>query len=696
VVALCWIAVCGPMDPAAVQAQVAVKADPSPAAEGTETQKRAFNLPSLPGDVSEALEDFGRHSKRGAWERAFKSLQKMQEANPNGMVPSSEGFLLSARARLWEALAALPPEGRDAYRIFFDPEAKKLIAEAQGQAEAEKLNKVFSAYFATSVGDQAADRLGDLLFEQGELTKAADCWRAVLQYCPESALPRVRLLTKSAIALARSGRWDEFRVIERTVREKHSGERVTLGGQEVDAGKLLAELAAARKPSPEGLAANSASEFEAAEIELADQAEPLWQFRYFSETTAKMIANAGQDWGGRATVTTMVPPAIVDGSHVLVNLVGHNFCLDLETGKLLWRTAKFHDLGQKFQQNRVFVFPEQFGITAAASRVFCVTPNAQEVGNQNSVFRLTSLNPADGKPVWSSESVNELKSWSFCGQPVATADRLFACGFTQQKPTDLHLVAVQAETGKLLWTALLGTHQVDQRQMYYMRTAQPSLLLHKGNAYVDTHSGALVEVNADTGTMNWGFQYEADVPDTQNWWSYRQTQSLLTVAPPIAIGDTLYFKGMRSQRLYALQLSGPKILWQRPVAKSAMLMAIDGDRILLTGEETESLRLENRALQWSSRVPVGTSMIRPAVTRNRVYQFTPRGIFELDKAAGDVVRTFRGADLGSLGGSVFLTRQAIVTVSNVAVTAYPIRSDKPIGQPTIEKSSDEEESEGGS
>jgi outer membrane protein assembly factor BamB len=695
VLVLLWIAACGPIDQAAVQAQVAVQAIPSPAGEGAQNQKRAFNLPSLPDDVSEALEDFGRNSKRGAWERAFKSLQKMQEANPDGMVPSSEGFLLSARARLWEALAALPPEGKDAYRIFFDPEAKKLIAEAQGQAEAEKLNKVFSTYFATSVGDQAADRLGDLLFEQGELSKAADCWRAVLQYRPESVLPRVRLLTKSAIALARSGRWDDFRAIERTVREKHSGERVTLGGQEVDVGKFLAELAASRKPSPEGLDANSASEFEAAEIELADQAEPLWQFRYFSETTAKMIANAGQEWGGgRATVTTMVPPAVVDGSRLLVNLAGHNFCLDLDSGKLLWRTAKFHDLGQKFQQNRVFVFPEQFGITAAAGRVFCVAPKAQEVGNQNSVFRLASLNPADGKPVWSSESVNELKSWSFCGQPVATADRLFVCAFTQQKPTDLHLIAIQAESGKPLWTTLLGTHQVNQRQMYYIRTAQPSLLLYKGNVYVDTHSGALVEVNADTGTLNWGFQYEADVPDTQNWWGYNQTQSLLTVAPPIAIGDTLYFKGMRSPRLYALQLSGPKILWQRPVAKSAMLMGIDGDRILLTGEETESLRLENRELQWSSRVPIGTSMIRPAVTRNRVYQFTPRGIFELDKAAGDVVRTFRGADLGSLGGSVFLTRQAIVTVSNVAVTAYPIRSGKP--RPTPQISSGEEESEGGS
>jgi hypothetical protein len=74
-------------------------------------------------------------------------------------------------------------------------------------------------------------------------------------------------------------------------------------------------------------------------------------------------------------------------------------------------------------------------------------------------------------------------------------------------------------------------------------------------------------------------------------------------------------------------------------------------------------------------------MSRPAVTRSRLYQFSPRGIFEVDKSSGDVVRTFRGADLGSLGGSLFVTPKMLVTVSNVAVTAYALDRDLATARP---------------
>ncbi len=66
-----------------------------------------------------------------------------------------------------QLLTALSPEGQAAYRLFYDAEAKKLFEEAEGATELKNLERIYSAYFITSVGDNAADRLGDLYFELG-------------------------------------------------------------------------------------------------------------------------------------------------------------------------------------------------------------------------------------------------------------------------------------------------------------------------------------------------------------------------------------------------------------------------------------------------------------------------------------------------------------------------------------------------
>ncbi|HEX7446122.1 MAG TPA: hypothetical protein VF306_01180, partial [Pirellulales bacterium] len=60
-------------------------------------------------------------------------------------------------------------------------------------------------------------------------------------------------------------------------------------------------------------------------------------------------------------------------------------------------------------------------------------------------------------------------------------------------------------------------------------------------------------------------------------------------------------------------------------------------------------------------------------TADRIYQFTSRGIFELDKSNGDTVRLFRGSDLDSLGGVLVGTADQLLSVSNLSVTAYPLR-----------------------
>lgn len=652
-------------------AQVVMVAAPYSAASPNDPQ-RPFNLPSQKAEVSEALAEFHRLGERGAWERAFKELEKVQQAPPSALAPGNDGLWAPTRQLIRQALAEMPPGGKQAYRLFHDADAKVLLDGAKGKEEAEKLAKIFNDHFVTASGDLAADRLGDLYFERGEMDKAAECWQAVIEFRPESAIPRVRLLVKAAIALARAGRWSEFDELRRQVRERHAGESVVLGGKQIPAGQRLDELAgehAKAAPTPR------VEESAAAESDLAlPQGDSLrWQFRLFNAPQAQMLAQAGQNWGwgNQFPVREMSPAAVMDGERVYMNVMGYLMAVDLKTGKLVWRSAKLHELPQKLQQSQ-YHFPEQYSLAIDGGVLWGVTRDVAQIGQHGQNFRLARWEAATGKPGWTSQNLPELQNWNMMGRPLPAGDRVYIAAGKQGQGAELHLLAVAAADGKLLWSTHLGTHQVDQGQMFYRRTSQPSLALYAGRVIVDTHAGALVAVDSRGGAIEWGMIYDSQMPDTNYW--YNRPRVLETVGAPLIAGNVLYFKSMRSARLYAIDLAAPKLLWKRPVGESSMLIGVDAENIYLGGEEVLAIELASQKLRWATRLPVGTGWIKPVLTKRFVYQFTPRGVFELDKRNGDTARLFRGADLDSLGGQLLVADDALVTVSNLAVTCYPMKS----------------------
>src|SRR5262249_59034056 len=122
-------------------------------------------------------------------ERALKSLYTIGDDQARRFVDGEKGFIIPVEGRRRAILAALPPAGQAACRLFYDAEAKKLLDDAEGAAELKNLERVYSAYVITSVGDNAADRLGDLDFEHGRLRTPAHFRLPEPREQPASALP---------------------------------------------------------------------------------------------------------------------------------------------------------------------------------------------------------------------------------------------------------------------------------------------------------------------------------------------------------------------------------------------------------------------------------------------------------------------------------------------------------------------------
>ena len=142
---------------------------------------RPLQMPPATTEVKEAIDDFERFGRRGAWERALKALYTISQDQSHRFVDGEKGFIIPVSRKRRVLLSTLPAVGQAAYRLFYDSEARKLFDEAKGPKELETLERIYSAYFSTAIGDNAADRLGDLYFELGRFDRAADCWLDILR-----------------------------------------------------------------------------------------------------------------------------------------------------------------------------------------------------------------------------------------------------------------------------------------------------------------------------------------------------------------------------------------------------------------------------------------------------------------------------------------------------------------------------------
>jgi len=658
------------------QAQNVVFSGVANSADAPKTNS-AFQLPDQSNSFKESLDEFQRMVQHEQWEKAFAALDSIAKNTAPGFVNRGDGVLVPSRLLVRRLMSNLPSAGKTAYRLFYDPQATALWEAAQGRAELDKLATIVSQFAISSLGDRAADRLGDLQFERGDFEQAAAAWQTILDCSPDSQIPRVQTQVKIATALARAGRWNEFRDVESQVRGQYAEELVTLGGEQIAAAKVLDRLG---QPAAV-LAAPQAQQAVCEDFDLPAANQPSWRFPFqlrSAKSSSGGVARAVNvngnfirlvDRYGRERSNDFTIPAACDGKRVFVNVLGVEMGFDLATGKLLWRTGKLYPENQENQQQRQNVQPERYAIGVSGDVLWSLS---REINDERGAFRLTFRDPATGEEKFTSRRT--LSSWSFSGPPLFADDRIYAGAQRHGQGREL-FVLVLDRSGKLQKSISIGNYAVDQNNINQDSVSRPTLSVYRNRLIVDSHAGAVVAVDPLSGIVDWGVLYESPAPDTGYYYNYAPRQ--YDVSGPLTVGGVLICKGMRSPRMVGIAAGGPEQLWTRPVMQSARLIAADEGRIYLGGDELTAYRLDTQELVWATPVPASVDWAMPVATRNRIYQFTSRGVCEVEKSDGKIVRVFRGDDLESLGGALLVTPSAIVTVSNVGITAYALGTDNP-------------------
>jgi outer membrane protein assembly factor BamB len=378
-----------------------------------------------------------------------------------------------------------------------------------------------------------------------------------------------------------------------------------------------------------------------------------------------------------------VPAVAVVGTRLYANYLGYVFAVDMETGKLLWRSGSFHNVEIPAGQDQARMLdPTRFAIVASEEHVWGLLRDLKDP-NQMAPFRLACRRADGGDLVWQTTDLPDYAQLDLVGKPILADGTLYLAAKTPmqggpQGQQHQYVLAIRPHDGKLLWKADVGTFRQGQRFYFYGMgdpSPQPSLAYRAGAVYIDTHVGVLAKIDAESGELEWGYGYPTEPVQGMSrifFIGMMQPQEETSASSvPMRSGESLFIKGAQSGRIVALDSDRLKVLWDRPIASSARIVGADDRAVFLGGPELAALDRKTRELLWATRLPGGSFGGKVLVRSGALWQLTPRGIFEVDPRSGRIRRVFRGDDVGSDGGDLYLTSRLLLAVTNRTISAYP-------------------------
>ena len=650
----------------------------------------SFGVPLVAEVHQDAYADFLARVAERDWSRAFRSIGEEMEHPPAGLLPARDGIALSFRERLWRDLVELDPDGRRAFRLYYDARAERLWRAAERASEEQRpglWRELFERWFPTRFGDQAADALARRASAAGDARAAALLWRAVLDHHPDTDLDKRDLWLDLCASLAASENWEELARAAEHVAARYAGTTVEREGVTQDVGTWLAGLERRRVAAPGAPGARPAPPTRSAagalpapptgstagalpapptgstagalpappprstagalpaRLPLAQEPVALWRFELPSPAARADALGPPQ------------PAGLLHDGGLLLDQAGVVRRIEPATGALAWT--------QGSDPERADASELRGRNLLARAGEWIVASDTPSWQGERVLLRLALLEPGTGDRLWSSEPLGE--GVSLLGTPLVHRSSLYVVGQVPQSFT-LELWCLDLADGRARWHVPLGTpgpSVAEQGATWRGSTTtllpiRPELALDGEELYVATDAGALLAVAPEDGSIRWA------------WLSSLERGSVGAISPASLhlAGGVLYLRGRGSPRCVALDLSARRELWSAAVSPDERIVAADERNLYLVGTNARALALATGERRWSRPVLVPADVRAVVQTEAYLYLLTRRGLYELDKASGDSGRPpLRGDLVGLDGGDVLCDGERLLCIGARAVLA---------------------------
>lgn len=685
------------------------------------TQRDDGIQPAIDRDAESWLRRADEAANREDWKLVADTLERVIRDHGSTLVQSPDGTYRSAIEMAQAQIAGLPPDGLEAYRILFDPTARRLLHLAQENYDLNPLREVARVYPMTTQGAEALDLLTVRLLDALKPGEAL-AFLNRLDTLPQTRVSKTEIQLRAAVAHA---------LLRRRDRAEKILASVVPDGADVE-NRIAAIRAFVESDSADGL---TQTQFSGAwsnrlgptSVGIAEALSPLVQ----SNSASVVILPSKEKADPKAFHDVVVeqgrPPVwrvVSDGERLFVSCPVGLIALDSSTFDINWQgVPPTQPVDPRVIQHRQVVqgigmiiqdydeqtllddytttslFREYRGaVTAANGLVFIIgqdkgiwernpSRDGVLVGQQS----IDGDSFAGGNSLWAYDADTGVASWVrgrkgpvnhtltdvhfFC-TPIAYGDNLLV---TYVRNGDLYLGELNVD-GDVIREVAIGTGRSTYFPMYGV--LEPTIA--NGSVYVPSGAGLLTALYEHDLSLRWLTRYDRvnqlpglgfDRPGAliNNVVTTPSDEWLST--PPIQAGNCVMLAPQDSDALLAFDVESGRRLWSRPRGTDRYVVGATNDYVVIAGKSVTALRVSDGKEIWTvDRVPAMNPEAlnlsgRPVMFEDRVLAPTFEGLVTLDLATGAPIGDRVGAGLGL--GNLCAFDGALFSVGNTKVSRYP-------------------------
>ena len=631
------------------------------------------------------LDSVQRYVEQREYAEAAGLLQQLIERFPDKLVPATAPPVLShVNLRTWchHRIATLPPEALAAYRRAVDGQASALLARVPergplNETQEQALRRIVGAFYCSSVGDEALERLGEEAFLRGSYAAALRWW--------------AQLLPPDLRDAAEPNRRTE-------VQAQAGGLRLSYPDSDLDPAAVAGKWAVAALLAGDAGAAGRMTE--ALRARRPDAAGPLAGRKGVYWRTLQELAGSdevspprpGGDWptfAGNFRRDRAAPRALQAGD------VEHSWPLEGDEDDPPAHPVLVGDTAYLARDGRIHEFHLRDGRTdtwgdgldgrfggAGAQTLTVAGPHLltrsggglesrrQRFGGQTRVHEslLQCYERDTQRKLWQHrcEELVGAAGYVFEGVPVVQGDAVWVAVTRLGAMAEAAVLCLDRETGTLRWrTSVCESSVEDIGEAAAMHNL---LTLAGGRLFYATNLGAVAALDAADGALQWVATYNRQ----PNRRSAREDR------PPV-LNPCVFDHG----RLYVAPADHPSVrcydadsgglLWQASAPLEHLLGVADG-RLVGTGDRVWALDAASGKVRWYWPENLARSQGRGLLAGGKVLWPTATDVHVLDVASGRKAAASipLQARFGVAGGNLLIgADHLLVATPQRLVALYP-------------------------
>lgn len=685
--------------------------------------------PAHDRDAESWLRRAAEAADRKDWKLVADTLERIIRDQGSTLVQMSDGTFRSAIEIAQAQIASLPPDGLEAYRILFDPTAKRLLEQARELHDLNPLREIARIYPQTSYGPEAIDVLTARLLDSMNAGEAL-AFLNQLEAMRQDRVSKSEIDLRRAVAFSLLRRPDRaLKVLDAVEGGSHNGGDIA---QRIAAVRQFVTTKDADRLSRSQDSAAWTSRMGPTSVGIAEALNPL----ILSDSGSRAVLPSKDKADPiafrrvcQAQGRTPVWQVVTDGIRVFVTCPVGLIALDPATFDILWEgLPPTTAVDQRIMQHRILVqgfgtviqtadddqllddytttslFREYRGaVTTAHGLVFILgqdsgngernpTRDGVPVGQYD-----TDLGASDGNKLLAYDAESGLLIWErgggvssegtfadvrFYSTPIAYGDNLLV---TYVRNGDLYLGEMNCNGG-LVKEVAIGTG----RSNYYPTYGLLEPTIANGSVYVPSGAGLLTALYAHDLSLRWLARY--DRVETIGANGYDRPGALMNhimmtpldewlSTPPVQAGPAVIVGPHDSDQLLAFDSETGVELWSKPRGPYRYVVGATDDLVVLAGKGIAALRVADGTTAWSVEFPgsgvsrgggettISALSGRPLLFEDGILVPTFNGMLKLDLETGRQVgdRVGEGVVLGNLGAFDGM----LYSLGNTSIWKYP-------------------------